>query len=166
LVSESGCGLSWEAGDGLAFPLTARLSLTQGVRYRSLTHDVEIGGVTTSRTGSSVTLGTGLSFSFRSRDLSGGSTCREAGGALRHACPRDAGISGMETRGVHEYVCGAAVHVKTIGESLMVEIAWMIEVVPPGSCTYPPQGQTGAPASRCRSASVWRMACQVSNSPG
>jgi len=64
LVSDSGHGLGWEAGAGLVFPLNPRLSLTPGVRYRSLTRDVEIGGVTDSRTLSYATFGAGLSFSF------------------------------------------------------------------------------------------------------
>jgi opacity protein-like surface antigen len=64
LVSDSGHGFGWEAGGGVAFPLSARLSLTPGVRYRSLKHDVEVGGVTTSRTLSYMMLGTGVSFSF------------------------------------------------------------------------------------------------------
>jgi opacity protein-like surface antigen len=64
LITDSGHGLGWEAGGGLALPLTARLTLTPGVRYRTLTHDMEIGGTTNSRTLSYVTIGTGLNISF------------------------------------------------------------------------------------------------------
>jgi hypothetical protein len=64
LVTDSGHGLGWEAGGGLALPLSARLTLTPGVRYRTLTHDVAIGGTTSARTLSYLAVGTGLSFSF------------------------------------------------------------------------------------------------------
>jgi hypothetical protein len=61
---DSGHGLGWEAGGGLAVPVGSRVSLTPGVRYRSLTHEMEIGGAKTSRTLGYVAAGAGLSFSF------------------------------------------------------------------------------------------------------
>lgn len=46
IVSDSGHGLGWEAGAGIAVPFGGRWSLTPGIRYRSLSRDLEIGGTT------------------------------------------------------------------------------------------------------------------------
>lgn len=47
LIADSGHGLGWEAGAGLAYGFGSAWSFTPGVRYRSLTRDVEIGAVST-----------------------------------------------------------------------------------------------------------------------
>lgn len=47
MVADSGHGVGWEAGGGLAYGFAGSWSLTPGVRYRSLSRDVEIGGTTT-----------------------------------------------------------------------------------------------------------------------
>lgn len=45
--ADSGHGLGWEFGAGLAFDVGGRWSLTPGLRYRSISRDLEIGSVTT-----------------------------------------------------------------------------------------------------------------------
>jgi opacity protein-like surface antigen len=46
VVSDSGHGLGWEAGAGLAYGLNGRWSLTPGVRYRAISRDLEVGSAT------------------------------------------------------------------------------------------------------------------------
>lgn len=64
LVSDTGHGLGWEAGTGLTIPLGARVALTPGLRYRTLTRDLTTGGSAGSVTLSYMTLGAGISFTF------------------------------------------------------------------------------------------------------
>lgn len=47
IVEDSGHGLGWEVGAGLAFPIRDRWSVTPGIRYRSLSRDLDIGAATT-----------------------------------------------------------------------------------------------------------------------
>lgn len=47
LVDDSGHGLGWEAAAGVAVELNGRWSLTPGIRYRALSRDIELDGVTT-----------------------------------------------------------------------------------------------------------------------
>jgi opacity protein-like surface antigen len=47
LIADSGHGLGWEAGAGIIFPLTPRMSFSPGIRYRALSRDVEIETITT-----------------------------------------------------------------------------------------------------------------------
>lgn len=47
VVADSKHGLGWEAGAGLALPLGEAWRLTPGVRFRSLSRDIEIGTATT-----------------------------------------------------------------------------------------------------------------------
>lgn len=47
IIADSGHGLGWEAGLGLAYWITETWSLTPGVRYRSLSREIEIGPATT-----------------------------------------------------------------------------------------------------------------------
>jgi hypothetical protein len=63
-VDDTGHGLGWEAAVGLTFPLTQRVGLVPGVRYRTLSPDITVGGVTRSATLSYVTAGIGLSVTF------------------------------------------------------------------------------------------------------
>ena len=46
VVSDSGHGLGWEGAMGLAYPVASGWSLTPGIRYRSLTRDLEINDLT------------------------------------------------------------------------------------------------------------------------
>lgn len=46
IVADSGHGLGWEAGMGLAFDVGGRWSLTPGLRYRALSRDLEVGTTT------------------------------------------------------------------------------------------------------------------------
>lgn len=43
LVADSGHGLGWEAGVGLVMSVRERLTVTPGVRFRSLTRDLDFG---------------------------------------------------------------------------------------------------------------------------
>lgn len=65
LVEDTGHGLGWEAGAGLSVPLGARLALTPGVRYRSLTRDLTLGGAPRTATLAYTTAGIGLAYTFR-----------------------------------------------------------------------------------------------------
>jgi hypothetical protein len=64
VISDSGHGMGWEAGAGIAIPVGARVALTPGVRYRSLTRDLRVGGVPNSVTLSYVSFWAGLAFTF------------------------------------------------------------------------------------------------------
>jgi len=64
LVSDSGHGLGWEAGAGLAIPLGARVALTPGLRYRTLERDLTISGTSSSVTLSYMSFGAGVAFTF------------------------------------------------------------------------------------------------------
>jgi hypothetical protein len=64
IISDTGHGLGYEVGGGLAIPFGTRVSLTPGVRYRSLSRDLEIGTASGSARLSYITLGTGLAISF------------------------------------------------------------------------------------------------------
>jgi hypothetical protein len=48
----------------LSVPIGTRLTLTPGVGYRSLSRDVEIGGVTTPTDLEYVVVGAGIAFTF------------------------------------------------------------------------------------------------------
>lgn len=43
LIADSGHGFGWEFGAGLALPVRGRWSVTPGIRYRSISRDLEIG---------------------------------------------------------------------------------------------------------------------------
>lgn len=47
IIADSGHGFGWEAGAGVALDVGERWSVTPGLRYRSLTRDVEVGVMTT-----------------------------------------------------------------------------------------------------------------------
>ena len=64
IVFDSGHGLGWEVGGGLAIPMGDRLMLTPGVRYRALSRDVEFGGVAANGELKYVTVGVGLAYRF------------------------------------------------------------------------------------------------------
>ena len=46
LIDDSGHGLGWEAGAGVAVRVGGSWDLTPGIRYRSLSRDVEVADVT------------------------------------------------------------------------------------------------------------------------
>jgi opacity protein-like surface antigen len=64
IISDTGHGLGWEAGGGLTIPVSNRLMLTPGVRYRALARDMELGGVNTPVDLEYVTVGIGLAYRF------------------------------------------------------------------------------------------------------
>lgn len=46
-IADSGHGLGWEAGVGMAVPVGGAWRLTPGIRYRMLSRDIELGSATT-----------------------------------------------------------------------------------------------------------------------
>ena len=64
LISDTGHGLGWEAGGGLTVPVSTRLMLTPGLRYRALSRDLELGDVATPVDLRYVTVGLGLAYRF------------------------------------------------------------------------------------------------------
>lgn len=64
IISDSGHGLGWELGAGLAIPVGDRAALTPGVRYRWLQRDIDVGVQRRSGTLAYFTLGAGLAVSF------------------------------------------------------------------------------------------------------
>ncbi len=64
ITADSGHGLGWQAGTGLAFHLGNKWKLMPGVRYRSLSRDIEIGNITSDIDLTYFELGAGISRSF------------------------------------------------------------------------------------------------------
>lgn len=64
LVDDSGHGLGWEAGAGVAMPLGERWMLTPGIRYSSLSRDLEIESVTKPVSLQSLAFELGVGFRF------------------------------------------------------------------------------------------------------
>lgn len=64
ITFDSGHGLGWQAEAGLSIPLSEKFSLLPGVRYRSLSRDIEIENVSTSVQLNYFSVGVGLSWSF------------------------------------------------------------------------------------------------------
>ncbi|HKL18959.1 MAG TPA: porin family protein [Halalkalibaculum sp.] len=64
ITADSDHGLGWQAGAGLAFELGNRWKLMPGIRYRSLSRDIDIGNTTTDIDLTYIELGVGLSRSF------------------------------------------------------------------------------------------------------
>ncbi len=64
IISDSGHGLGWEMGGGLSVPIGTRFTLTPGLRYRSLSRDVDLGDVSTPTDLKYVTAGVGLAMTF------------------------------------------------------------------------------------------------------
>ncbi len=63
-VYDTGHGLGWEGAVGLTFPLGQRFGLMPSVRYRTLSRDITVDGITSSATLSYVTTGLGFSIAF------------------------------------------------------------------------------------------------------
>jgi hypothetical protein len=64
LAWDSGHDLGWEVGAGFSVPVRPRLKLTPGVRFRSLSRDVDIDGATTPTDLRYVVVGTGIVYTF------------------------------------------------------------------------------------------------------
>ncbi len=64
IVADTDHAIGWEAGGGLTVPLTARLALAPGVRFRTLSRDLSIGNTSRSVTLSYVTATVGLTVAF------------------------------------------------------------------------------------------------------
>ena len=64
VIGDTGHGLGWEVGGGIAIPLGRRTMVTPGVRWRSFARDIELGGTSRSGTLSYVTVGAGLAVRF------------------------------------------------------------------------------------------------------
>ena len=64
IINDTGHGLGWQAGVGLAIPLGNRFRLIPEVRYRSLSRDMNIDILTTPVELNYVSAGIGLSFSL------------------------------------------------------------------------------------------------------
>ena len=64
ITADSGHGLGWQVETGLAIPLGNHWQLMPGVRYRSLSRDIEIGTVSTAVDLTYLTVGVGISRSF------------------------------------------------------------------------------------------------------
>ena len=64
IINDTGHGLGWQAGVGLAIPLGNRFRLIPEVRYRSLSRDMKIDILTTPVELNYVSAGIGLSFSL------------------------------------------------------------------------------------------------------
>jgi hypothetical protein len=47
ITADSGHGLGWQAGAGVAVPLGAKWRLMPGLRYQSLSRDIDVGPTTT-----------------------------------------------------------------------------------------------------------------------
>ena len=64
IVGDTGHGLGYEVGGGVAVPLGLRTKVTPGVRYRSFARDLELGGETRPGTLSYVAITVGLAVRF------------------------------------------------------------------------------------------------------
>ena len=64
IISDTGHGLGWDAGAGVTIPISDRLMLTPGVRYRALSRDLEVGSVTSPVDLKYVNVGLGLAYRF------------------------------------------------------------------------------------------------------
>jgi hypothetical protein len=64
LVADSGHGLGWEAGAGLAFPVGDRWNIIPAVRFRSSAREFDIGGTVTPATLRYVSVEVGFSRGF------------------------------------------------------------------------------------------------------
>lgn len=64
IFSDTGHGMGWELGLGLAFPLGDRFTLAPGARYRSLARDLALGDRTRAATLAYVSVGIGVVMQF------------------------------------------------------------------------------------------------------
>ncbi len=64
LTADTGHGLGWQLGAGLVVPVGSKWQLMPGVRYRSLSRDIEIGDVTSNLDLTYVTVHVGFARTF------------------------------------------------------------------------------------------------------
>ncbi len=64
IIGDTKHGLGWEVGAGVTVPLSDRLALTPGVRFRSLPRDLSLGSTTRSVTLNYAMATVGLTFAF------------------------------------------------------------------------------------------------------
>ena len=64
IIADSGHGLGWQVGAGLAIPLGERWRLTPSVRYRALSREIELNDVTTTADLNYFDAGVGISWLF------------------------------------------------------------------------------------------------------
>ncbi len=64
LISDTKHGLGWEAGAGVTLPITDRVALTPGVRFRALPRDLTLGPTTRAVTLNYVIASVGLTLAF------------------------------------------------------------------------------------------------------
>lgn len=64
ITADSGHGLGWQAGAGIAVPIGSKWRLMPGLRYQSLSRDIEVGSVTTDADLSYVAFEIGLHRAF------------------------------------------------------------------------------------------------------
>ena len=64
ILGDSEHGLGWEVGSGMTYDLTEHWFLSPGIRYRSLSRDIEVGGESASVDLSYIALDVGISYSF------------------------------------------------------------------------------------------------------
>lgn len=64
IKADSGHGLGWQAGAGLAIPLGERFRLTPTVRYRSLSRDLKVGSVSRAADLNYISAGLGVAWIF------------------------------------------------------------------------------------------------------
>lgn len=64
IINDTGHGLGWQAGAGIAFPLGNRLQFIPEIRYRTLSRDIKMDNFTTPVNLNYLSASVGLSFSF------------------------------------------------------------------------------------------------------
>jgi hypothetical protein len=65
IIADSGHGLGWQLETGISIPLSQRLHLIPGIRYRSLSRDINIENTITKADLNYISGGVGLSYSFK-----------------------------------------------------------------------------------------------------
>jgi len=64
IIEDSGHGLGWQTEGGIVIPVSDNLSLMPSIRYRSLSRDIELGGINKNAKLNYISLGLGLSWSI------------------------------------------------------------------------------------------------------
>ena len=70
IVSDTGHEFGWEAGAGLSIPITQRLSIVPGTRYRTTSSTLKVGNTETDVDLSYITAEIGLAFKFGGNPIS------------------------------------------------------------------------------------------------
>jgi opacity protein-like surface antigen len=69
IVADSGHEFGWEVGGGVSIPLNPRFALTPGVRYRTLSADLDVGAGNVPVDLSYVAIELGIAYSFGARPM-------------------------------------------------------------------------------------------------